>query len=202
MNQRPIPNNSNEIKRDNLNAVVYSYINMHGKLAAVAYQGKSNKATWCYWFGCEADRQKRIDQFFESVRQQQEFIENRKAEKKAFHHGYKPGDILSGSWGYDQTNREFYQVTGVNPASNSILIRKIGGHAVGGSGGFMCQDVVVDKNKFCGPERRAMVNPSYRAGEKGSLYITVEINGQWDKNGTRVSLSEWDGKPEYESWYA
>lgn len=38
-------------------------------------------------------------------------------------HSPKIGDILSSSWGYDQTNRDYYQVVRVTPAK--VALRKI-----------------------------------------------------------------------------
>lgn len=35
------------------------------------------------------------------------------------------GDILASSWGYDQTNINYYQVVGVTPSGKSVRIREI-----------------------------------------------------------------------------
>jgi hypothetical protein len=40
--------------------------------------------------------------------------------------GIKAGDIFYSSWGYDQTNVDYYQVIGVTPSGKSVRIRRIG----------------------------------------------------------------------------
>jgi hypothetical protein len=46
-----------------------------------------------------------------------------KAKKDAFRHTLKVGDILYASWGYDQTNIDFYQVVAVR--EKSVTLREI-----------------------------------------------------------------------------
>lgn len=38
----------------------------------------------------------------------------------------KVGDIFASSWGYDQTNVDFYEVVGVTPSGKSVRIVSIG----------------------------------------------------------------------------
>lgn len=67
---------------------------------------------------------------------------------------YKPkmtvGDILESSWGYDQTNIDFYQVTRVS--GSRAYMRKIRKKHVQGEE-RMCEDAVMpDRDNFCGEE--------------------------------------------------
>lgn len=55
----------------------------------------------------------------------------------AIRHSVKVGAIFVSSWGYDQTNIDFYQVVAVTPAS--VRIRRIAAHVVSSSHG---QDLV------------------------------------------------------------
>lgn len=55
-----------------------------------------------------------------------------KAEKAAWHHDFAIGDILHYSWGYEQTNCEFYQV--VSLKAKAIMVRRISGAMVPDSG--------------------------------------------------------------------
>ena len=48
----------------------------------------------------------------------------RAEERKNFKHTLKVGDILNTSWGYEQTNVEFYQVVGLK--GKSVLLREVG----------------------------------------------------------------------------
>ena len=63
-------------------------------------------------------------------------------------HDLKVGDILYSSWGYDQTNIDFYQVTAVGV--HSVKIREIEQKVVGGSTGSDL--VTAEPGKFKGPE--------------------------------------------------
>ena len=58
-------------------------------------------------------------------------------------HGVKIGDVFVESWGYDQTNVDFYQVTRVMP--KSVEIRAIHGKTVGDGHSTR---VVADVNNF------------------------------------------------------
>ena len=107
------------------------------------------------------------------------------------------GDIFLMSWGYDQTNVNFFQVTRVSP--KGVFVREIGYRSAGGAG-FMCQNVVAVKDSFksssqwCGGFQ----------GANAELFRKLSYyNGNpcFSVRG-RYSASLWDGKPTYESWYA
>jgi hypothetical protein len=62
-------------------------------------------------------------------------LERKQKAKELFQMPYKVGDILHHSWGYDQTNCDFYQVVEAKKAS--VILKKIGAKTVPGSEGFM-----------------------------------------------------------------
>jgi hypothetical protein len=97
------------------------------------------------------------------------------------------GSIFSCSWGYDQTNQEFYQVTRMTP--KGVYVREIGAKTVPGSEGMMCQNVVAVKDSFVNkPESFHRLNlTTYKPAFRISSYQTAFL---------------WDGKPKYNSWYA
>ena len=64
----------------------------------------------------------------------------RREAKKRFRNPNKAGDILHHSWGYDQTNCDFYQVAEVKPVS--VVLKKIAAKTVAGSEGFMSQSLM------------------------------------------------------------
>ena len=45
------------------------------------------------------------------------------------------GDIFYESWGYDQTNINWYQVVGVTPSGKSVRVREVRSEIVEGRGG-------------------------------------------------------------------
>jgi hypothetical protein len=61
------------------------------------------------------------------------------------------GIPLEVSWGYDQTNVDFYQI--VRISDKSVWFKKIDGEAVPGTGGYMYGNVRAKKDAFCDPNR-------------------------------------------------
>lgn len=109
-------------------AVVYLRADERGRLCAVGFQGKAVKPGFNCWFRTAADREAYVRRFFERVQQTENYAAERKAEraaKLAKPHKLQLGHILKCSWGYDQTNVDFYQVTGLRGA-RTVELRKIG----------------------------------------------------------------------------
>ena len=82
------------------------------RTVAVAFGGKRNKPDWHYRFKDEARLHAKIAETLAGYAAHEE----RKAEWKAKRnapHDVKVGDIFRCSWGYDQTNIDFYECTAV-----------------------------------------------------------------------------------------
>ncbi|MDP2729159.1 MAG: hypothetical protein Q8O55_01595 [Dehalococcoidales bacterium] len=139
------------------------------------------------------------------------FKEQRKKTKQEararFQNPYKEGDILHHSWGYDQTNCDFYQVVEVKPAS--VALRKIGTNIVPGSEGFMSESRLPEKDAFVANGTQALTkndhnfspeNPtitkrvSFYVKEDGTLRYYIPVPYGW--------CDLWEGKPQYSSHYA
>lgn len=133
--------------------------------------------------------------------------ELRQRAKSQYQNPYKLGDILHHSWGYDQTNCDFYQVVEVKKAS--VVLRKIGSETVPGSEGFMCERVMPVKDAFVEKGTHALTkytdnitpqNPTitkrvcFHVQEDGTLKYYISVPYGW--------CDLWEGKPEYSSWYA
>lgn len=103
----------------------------------------------------------------------------RRATLKASDH-FTVGDVLTNSWGYDQTNIDFYQVTHVG--ARSIKIRAIA--QKGRETGFMQGICQPDRFNFTGPEQLKPLD------ERGTISF---------RHG---GYSKWDGKPEHWTAYA
>jgi len=90
------------------------------------------------------------------------------------------GDILYSSWGYDQTNVDFYQVTAL-VGDKRVKIRPLAKKVVSyGSSGE--DKVAAVPNKFVGPELMRMVFP-----------------GDWVEIRSYELAHKWDGTPLYET---
>lgn len=108
--------------------------------------------------------------------------ENEKAKyKRAYsHEGIEIGDIFSHSWGYDQTNVDFYQVVG-KTGKATLIVRPICSSRVEATGP-MAEMVTALKDQFKGSE------------------FKVRTDGKYFKTNVGYA-SKWDGKPMYSSWY-
>lgn len=101
---------------------------------------------------------------------------------------YKVGDVIVNSWGYEQTNIDFYQV--VKVGNKTIETKAIYSKNVEGteySHGMACEVVAaIDSFKEDGEEH------SFRVKAKGALSQPVSYG----------YFRKWDGAALYESWYA
>lgn len=133
----------------------------------------------------------------------------RKAEKEANKDiiaSVKVGDVFSMSWGYDQTNVDFFQV--IARTGNSVRIRQVAPTLIHENPGMMCAD------------------RTYAIPQDGTLLpkssYTVFIKDQERGDLKRIQVSKWYGETKvylnigqhcafketeptakhYESWYA
>lgn len=108
-----------------------------------------------YRFGLEQRLNQWINMFVDKLNLQQavkqERIYAKSAAQKAAKNPFKVGDLLYDSWGYDQTNIDFYQVTEVGKMS--VVIRRIASKGVPGTQSFMSEDVVPQKDVFLTGDR-------------------------------------------------
>ncbi len=110
----------------------------------------------------------------------------RSQELKEFKDKLVVGSILSDSWGYEQTNVEFYEVISINKNKTEVIIRELCHKEVEGSGvshGMACN--VVPGESFSGDPITKKIRSSYGI-----------------KICSSITLSLWDGKAKYKSWYA
>lgn len=95
-------------------AAVYVYKGSGERVGLVCFRGSAGKPEKNYTF-------KNIDaatayaaEWLNGVQKSVTFRANRRAEKRAWQNGLRVGDILYTSWGYDQTNVDFFIVTRVS----------------------------------------------------------------------------------------
>lgn len=134
--------------------------------------------------------------FFQSAERQSEYekgyIESATAEaarKEAYRkarlqpHTLKIGSILVSSWGYEQTNVDFYEVTELHGKS-TVTIRQIAAQSTKETG-WASDMVVAVPGKYIGePERK-------RVSGENRIHIA-----------SYSSAGVWDGRALHRSWYA
>ena len=105
--------------------------------------------------------------------------------------GIKAGDILEDSWGYEQTNVEFYLVTKIISACKIEIVEL--GHTEVESESSMSGYVMPDKNRRIGEPVQKIVSQSSLEKRDGSWHVKINDS---------ISLSAWDGRPCFQSsWY-
>ena len=180
---RYIPENSTPIETPL--GVVYTYTTGREKLAAIAYAGKSTKKTWHYTFANQQQRDARIAEFFEGLEAHQRRLAERRIEISQ-PHTVKLDEVIYNSWGYDQTNVDFYQV--VRISAHFVWLQSIHSKSTPDGG--------------CGP-MSGHVEPvtGTQSGEVTKHRVTM-YNGRPSINFKHGAGCIYDGKPKYESWYA
>jgi hypothetical protein len=120
----------------------------------------------------------------------------RKAKKKEaqknMQHSYKVGDIIYNSWGYDQTNIDFYQIVEVK--AKSIMINRIGKCYVEGTEGFMSSNVKPIQDDFIGEPILKKVNILVNYNGNIQYYIKAEHGCFVEYHNEKSGV--------YSSWYA
>lgn len=125
MQTRYIPKNSITVRAKNSSAVAY-LSSIAGRPYVVGYYGKQCKPDAYFSFKNEQTRAEWLAKWFANV----ERIESSRAERKSQRAAdmRKPcelsaGDVLTGSWGYDQTNVEWFEVVAVR--GRTVEIREL-----------------------------------------------------------------------------
>ena len=185
-----IPSGYTEVQENAFGAV---YITRSPKLAAIAYRKDArgvlvSKAAWHFSFGNTDRLESRVSEFLKSVIEanawkQEQKAARREAQQKAAQ-ALEVGQIYACSWGYDQTNVDFYQVIGKKGAATAIL-RQIKGEHVEPFGP-MCSRIVGVKDSFI-EDQKPLEKRVTDYGFKMTSYSWATL---------------WDGKSMYCSWYA
>lgn len=145
-----------------------------------AYRGRATKPLAFYRYSTVAQR----DNFIERLKADEDRREEIRQARKSVPNSFQLGDILHYSWGYDQTQCEFYQVVGLTP--RGIKIRRVEAMIMTGSG---------SSNGMS--DRRMPVKDNF-IGEVLSKVVKSDDAVKMDCGYAR----KWDGQAKYCSWYA
>lgn len=153
------------------------------------------KRVFNYYFTSEQSRMDYVQKFYDVVIKQIQIKQEAKAIKKAYNANikanehFKVGDVVVNTWGYEQTNVEFYQVTAIT--GKSIKVREISQKIEDNSmysHGMAC-NVLPKNDEFIGDEfmlrLKADHNNEVRICNPKSYYY----------------FRKWSGTSQYNSWY-
>lgn len=107
-------------------ATIISYASSNGKPCVAIYTPfcKGVKPAYNYAFASDADRVKFISETKTIIDRDTETAERRAIENAAESEKIQAGSILYSSWGYDQTNIDFFKV--LSRKNNTVTMQKIG----------------------------------------------------------------------------
>lgn len=168
-------------------AYAFLFVDARGKFNAKGYTAKAKShCTFYYAFATEAKRDAYVAEFFQGQIAHAERVQARRAERTQAH-TLQVGHVFYSSWGYDQTNVDFYQVVRI-VGKNSVEVRPIGsmdvtGENQGTADSGRCMPVIDD---FKGPAELKRISM-----ECGSASFRV---------ASYASARIWDGKPKHYSW--
>lgn len=186
---RWIPKDSIPVEHPDGLGIAYVYRCGRG-YGVIAYGGKRNTSDSHYSYKTIEQAHEAIENWFARLAEhKQRVLDYRKASYAP--HTFKPGDIVTNSWGYDQTNVDWYRVTSVT--DHFVWLQPICGHTE--ETGFMSGHSTphVDTSS---------ADPS-TWGFKDAKAEPVRHRA----SGSSVCMkygsgSKWDGRAMYESWYA
>jgi hypothetical protein len=110
------------------------------------------------------------------------------------------------SWGYDQTNVNYFQVTRVS--AKGVWVREIGCESVPGTQGFMCQDVkpspgkFLDRSQWCGGYNGANPETFRRIQMYTSTFGDKKTQPIFNFSGRYIAFPVNVTETHYNSWYA
>lgn len=180
-----IPEGAQKIALKDGRAVFYLFKDAAGRPCVRGFAGRAAKPKWRFYFPTVERRTDWLNRVVSDLAAVGALKERQKAEARR-PHALTAGDILSCSWGYEQTNVDFYVVKAV-PSPQFVILQQIAAPLVEQSG-HMQGKRVPDPEQTKGAEFRRRVDMS---GGTASVKISSFEYARM-----------WDGKPQNVSWYA
>lgn len=166
-------------------AAVYTYERL-GRFFVIAYRGTAARPAFHYCYTNTENRQAKIDEFLQHI----DAIAARKAEaaaaRKAWQNPLAVDSILYTSWGYDQTNVDFFVVTAIK--GKRVTVAPIAAESI--ASGFMS-----GTKQPAAPIKIVGTSSEHIAQPSGARGVYVKIS---------KSCHAWpyDGQPKHFSTYA
>ena len=192
---------SNETNYPSLNIRVIIGDNANGnptlRITKIETKSQFPKPLVNYYFLSEEKRNEFLDSYLKSMELQQLKKAEQKKKKAEIQanlnqlHSFAVGDIFYDSWGWEQTNIDFYQITEVK--GKTVCMRPIASeHEYRKGFSSMSGFVKPVKDSFTGEAitKRIM----FLMGSDNTTQFYLKSRHGW--------ISQYDGKPLYCSWYA
>lgn len=157
-------------------------------------KGKYSKTKNIFYYGYQEleSAMLKADRYMDQVIIREANIQKEKQDRKKANASvkasdfYQLGDIVYNSWGWEQTNIEFYQV--VRIMNKTIEVREIS------------QSTVEDSTYSHGMADERVPQKDVFRSEK-SYKLRVYAKGRLSNPESYYYFNKWDGRPKYCSWY-
>jgi hypothetical protein len=187
---RYIPKNSIPVEHHEGLGIAYVYRISNSRYGVIAYGGQRSSADFHEAFKTIERVHERVEGWFDSMKQRKARIAEYRAERFSGH-SLKVGDVITNSWGYDQTNVDWYAVVKITRAF--VWLQPIAAH--------------VEETGFMSGNSAPQVDTT---AASPSAWGFVHLNRPVEKHAahnTSVSMkygsgSKWNGETRYASWYA
>lgn len=185
------------IVRSKISSAVFAFRTHDKGVDMKGWRGKAAKPAFYYLFRTMASAEAHGAKFATDTKAWEEYTAQKTAEKAAKRKALKAsdhwavGDVVYTSWGYEQTNVEYYQIVKLKP--RSVIVRQVrvnSSDSPGQPGGGMVQP---RRYEFVGPEFPCPLD------EDGGFNAGPCWNKE--KPSFRHRVSRWDGRPKYTSSY-
>jgi len=187
---RYIPENAITVEHPAGLGLAYVY-RCRGKYAVIAYGGKRTSADFHFIYADLEKAHDRIERWFDGLNAHVAAVKDRRAKSFAGH-TFKVGDIVTNSWGYDQTNVDWYRVT--RTSASYVWLREISAQ--------------VEETGFMSGRSVPHVDTTDADPTKWNFRdIADRKEFRRKASGDHVTMrhgcgSKWDGREKYASWYA
>lgn len=180
------PNSAVRVEYPEAGAVAFLYPHpANGQPCVTMFAGRKSKPTLRYAYASAERRDSAIKAVLDALICRVGVKKDRAAAARRPHR-WEKGLILVASWGYEQTNVDYYELVDV-PSPCYVILQEIGAPLARGEEGFMCGKAVPDPTSKIGKPFRRKVN---MGNNTGSIVIS-----------SCVTACPWDGKERYSSWY-
>ena len=183
---RYVPPGASEVQHDAAGAVVYTYTTARGVASAIGYAGTAYRPAFHHSFRNEEARSAFLARWLESQVARAAARRDRQEKKASAVHSLLVGDIVYSSWGYEQTNIDFFQVVEVVSAK-SVRLKPI--------------DQTTEETGFMSGTTRGLKDQFSVGGDS----LLCRADGEHIRNvggKYKRSASKWDGRDLHCSWYA
>ena len=167
-------------------AVIFSKPELLPKCFALAFSGAAGKTTFHYSYRTIEQAEQAAAAFIQGREAHEARMGEQKKARTAFKTTLQVGSVLVNSWGYDQTNVDYYQVVKVSATGRTVTIRQIGARAVEDGPVALSGSCWPLADHFIGPELVKVVS----AGDR----LKIHSWGSW--------AHPWEPKPDRWSAYA